>query len=139
MIPKCNNDGYLPKGIYKATLKQIEKRFGRSNKRRKKLFQNLRALVNLSRKHKKGIERFLLNGSFVTSKKLPDDLDCILIFNDCFDMNSPDIEKLYHAKKLFNAHLFIFMKENAEQYKKLIAFFGYDRERKPKGYLEVVL
>ena len=139
MIPKFNKDGYLPKGIYKATLNEIKGRFGSSSSERKELFEGLQSLTQLLYRYKKSVKRFLLNGSFVASGESPKDFDCILIVRMDFDFGSPEAEKLREAKKLFGAHLFIFTEKDASRYHRLVDFFGHDRDQKTKGLLEVVL
>jgi len=139
MIPQSNADGYLPKGIHKATLNEIKERFGSSSQERKELFEGLQSLTRLLHKHKKRVKRFLLNGSFVASGESPKDFDCILIVQVDFDFGSPDAEKLLVARELFGAHLFIFTEKDASRYHRLIDFFGHDRDQKPKGLVEVVL
>ena len=139
MIPKLNEDGYLPKGIHKATLEEIKQRFGSSSSERKELFKGLQSLVQLLRKHKGNIKRFLLNGGYVASGESPKDFDCILIVQMDFDFGSPEAEKLRAAKELFGAHLFIFTEKDVSRYHRLVDFFGHDRDQKPKGLVEVVL
>lgn len=139
MIPQSNADGYLPKGIHKATLNEIKERFGSSSQERKELFEGLQSLTRLLHKHKKRVKRFLLNGSFVASGESPKDFDCILIVQVDFDFGSPDAEKLLVARELFGAHLFIFTEKDASRYHRLIDFFGHGRDQKPKGLVEVVL
>lgn len=139
MIPKFNEDGYLPKGEHKATLSEIRKRFGSNSQKRKELFEGFKTLMQLLRKHKDKIQKFLLDGSFVTNKKAPEDFDCILIVKNDFDFGSSEAKQLLEAKKLFNAHLFTFVKEDVIRYRRLIDFFEHDRDRKSKGLLEVSL
>ena len=139
MIPKFTEDGYLPKGIHKATLKEIKQRFGSSSPEREELFKGLRALAQLLHKHKRNIRKFLLNGSFVTLGESPRDFDCILIVEEGFDFDSPEAKKLHAAEKLFGAHLFTFTEEDVVWYRRLIDFFGHDRDQKPKGLVEVTL
>ncbi len=139
MIPKFNKDGYLPGGIHKATLNEIKQRFGSGSSERKELFEGLQSLVQLLRKHKGGIKKFLLNGSYVASGESPRDFDCILILKKDFDFNFPEAEQLRAAKKLFGAHLFTFTEEDAIRYRRLIDFFGHDKGQKPKGLVEVIL
>lgn len=139
MIPKFNKYGYLSKGIHKAMLNEIEKRFGSHSQRRRELFERFKSLVQLLCKHKDKIEKFLLDGSFVTAKEVPEDLDCILIVKDEFDFDSSEAKQLLAAEKLFKAHLFTFLENDGVRYRKLIDFFGHDRERKTKGLVEVII
>ncbi len=139
MLPEFNANGYLPKGVYKATLREIKQRFGSNASKRKELFKGLQSLIKLLRKHEKCIERFLLNGSFVTDKNSPKDFDCILIVKNDFDFSSPEAKQLLAAKGLFNAHIFTFTEEDVSRIRRLIDFFGHDRNRKAKGLVEVIL
>ncbi len=77
MIPELVK-GNLPEGIHKCTIKEIEERFTFSD-RRKELSGGLkRALNNLK---EAGIDRVFIDGSFVTSKQEPVDI------NGCWDAN----------------------------------------------------
>lgn len=137
MIPRFNQDGYLPKGIHKATLKEIKQRFGSGSSQREGLFKGLQSLVRLLRRHKGSIKRFLLNGSYVVSWESPRDFDCILIVKENFDFSSAEAKKLERAKELFGAHLFTFTEEDVRRHRRLTDFFGHDRDEKPKGLVEV--
>ncbi len=64
MIPPLNDHGYLPPPVHPATLDEIEKRFGFESEVRRAQMQSIRWLVDLAKKA--GIERIVLNGSFVT-------------------------------------------------------------------------
>ncbi len=77
MIPDFNDDGYLPPGIHPATLDEIEERFGTESELRRVQMQSIRWLVDLARKA--GVERIVLNGSFVTDAYEPNDVDCALL------------------------------------------------------------
>lgn len=139
MIPDFNENGYLPKGIHMATMNEIKQRFGISTPKRKDLFKGFKSLVNLLHKHKKKIKKLLLNGSFVTNKESPGDLDCVLIVKDDFDFCSPEARQLLDAKRLFNADVVTFMEQDVNRYRRFIDFFGHDRSRRPKGLVEVIL
>jgi hypothetical protein len=71
-IPDFDANGNLPPGVYPVTLRQIEERFAR-NPSRKQLFEGLvRAVRNLAAA---GVRRVWINGSFITSKPNPNDVD----------------------------------------------------------------
>lgn len=138
-IPEFNSDGYLPRGEYRTAMSEIKERFEGNSAERKELFKALNSLAELLGKHRAYIKRFLVDGSFTTKKESPADFDCILILKEGFDFSTSEAEKLLHAKKLFNAHLFIFMEEDVSRYRRLIDFFGHDREGNAKGMIEVIL
>jgi hypothetical protein len=64
MIPPFNEFGYLPKGIYPATLDEIDARFGQLSELRRVQMESVRWMVELA--IRAGAERIILNGSFVT-------------------------------------------------------------------------
>ena len=139
MLPKFQKNGCLPGGLHKASLSEIKERFGSTSQERKELFRGLRSLIGLLQKHDKYIKKFLLNGSFVTAKEAPVDFDCILIVKEEFDFDSKEAKQLQFAHELFNAHLFTFSEKDMVRCRRLIDFFGLDRERQSKGLVEVLL
>lgn len=71
-IPEFDDNGNLPPGIYEVSLQDIEKHFTWTD-RRKKLFEGLRAAIeNLTGAN---VKRVWIDGSFVTSKDDPNDID----------------------------------------------------------------
>ena len=79
MIPQLTDDGFLPPGIHRATMQEIEDRFAtfqRSNQRIQ-LAKKFRKLVEESSKSSI-VQRVILAGSYVTNKSEPNDFDYIL-------------------------------------------------------------
>ena len=75
-IPEFRADGYLPDGVHQATEPEVVFRFGASTPRRRFLVLRLRRWLELVRAV--GALRFLVDGSFVTSKALPGDIDAVV-------------------------------------------------------------
>lgn len=72
-IPSFNEAGELPPGEYKTSLPIVKNRFGSLSAKREKLMRGLeRATENL---RGAGIKRIWIDGSFVTSKEKPNDVD----------------------------------------------------------------
>ena len=72
MIPAPDAIGELPPGMHTATLEEVEAVFV-TTPRRRHLFEGLRrALQNL---HAAGVRRIFIDGSFVTTKADPNDID----------------------------------------------------------------
>jgi hypothetical protein len=72
VVPDFDLNGNLPPGVYEVSLGEIEHRFT-WNDRRKKLFEGLRAAINnLSQAN---VKRVWIDGSFVTNKDAPNDID----------------------------------------------------------------
>src|ERR1700719_5082874 len=72
-IPPLNRTGELPPGEHKTSLARVRKRFGHSSAQREELMRGLEeAAGNLEAA---GVQTIWINGSFVTSKKEPNDVD----------------------------------------------------------------
>ena len=86
-IPNLNNKGELPGGEHEATLQEINSVYGASNERRKILMRGLhQAAQNFSLA---GVKKIWVNGSFITDKAEPNDID------GCWEYTaSVDIQKL---------------------------------------------
>lgn len=76
-IPAFRGDGYLPEGLFQATLAEITFRFGTSSRRRRFLTLRLRRWTELARQT--GAERMFVDGSFVTAKEHPSDIDAVVL------------------------------------------------------------
>jgi hypothetical protein len=72
MIPRFRSTGLLPSDIHTAAWREIETRFGFTPKRRRLLAGLRQALLLLKRA---GCRRVYLDGSFVTAKPNPGDID----------------------------------------------------------------
>ena len=72
MIPDFDKDGNLPSGIYQATLVEIEAKFT-SNLKRKGHFEHLKLLIDDLIAI--GCKTIYIDGSFITKKALPNDID----------------------------------------------------------------
>ena len=85
MIPEFNADGLLPEGIHSATLNEVRELFG-GNERRDQLLEGLVEALRLLRAA--GCRRVYINGSFVTAKERPNDIDV------CWDIEGVDADAL---------------------------------------------
>jgi hypothetical protein len=72
LIPEFDARGMLPEGIHRATWQEFVERFG-GNKRRHELLGGLSEGKDLLRLA--GCRRIYIDGSFVTSKEHPNDID----------------------------------------------------------------
>jgi hypothetical protein len=73
MIPPFTLRGELPPGEFLATLNEVEERFGLKTRQRKKLMRGLRKAA--SHLWAAGGGRLWIDGSFITDKAEPDDID----------------------------------------------------------------
>lgn len=81
MIPEFTAQGLLPQGVHPATLTEVLERFG-GNDRRQQLLSGLIEAIRLLKAA--ACRRIYIDGSFVTSKELPNDIDV------CWDITGVD-------------------------------------------------
>jgi hypothetical protein len=86
-IPDSNEIGDLPTGVHGASLAEIDVRFGASSGRRKQLALRLKRIYRLAAQTG-SLARFVVFGSFVTSKMEPNDVDVYMVMDDNFDMGT---------------------------------------------------
>lgn len=82
-IPEFQSNGYLPKGIHVTIVNDFINRFTK-DKERLKYKQALVNIINFGKtKHAKFI---IFGGSFITSKSIPSDIDCVIVFEHSSDI-----------------------------------------------------
>lgn len=86
MLPEFDENGNLPPGEHRATLKEIVSRFNvHSWRTRGPLTQ---ALQDYIRQLNVGnVRRLYVDGSYITKKLSPSDVDLLLVFSDDFDLD----------------------------------------------------
>jgi len=133
MLPEFDERGYLPPGLHRATLDEVEQRFGRQSEIRRVQVDSLRWLVDLAKQA--GVRRLVVNGSFVTDISEPNDVDCVLQVGRGFPANrqvEPDLEE---GLPFLDIHLV-----DQEDFDLFVqAVFATDRHQVPKGMVEVML
>jgi hypothetical protein len=131
MIPHCNDDGYLPPGIHRATLEEIDSRFGQESELRRAQMQSLRWLIDLAKRA--GARRVVVNGSFVTDKSEPNDVDCVLLIGPDFPHDATAEAELLAGLPFINLELVD--SEGFQQFTERT--FATDRNLVAKGMVEV--
>lgn len=134
-IPYLNSDGCLPDGIYDASLQEVEESFGRfqSSDRRVTLFHKLREYIRELALWG-NVEEILLDGSFVTSKPDPGDIDLIVVLKHDFDFRSPTTPSEYNllsrkrTLKMYGFHVFSVIADSG-LYNKWVGYFRQDTSR----------
>jgi hypothetical protein len=88
-IPNLDENGLLPPGIYDCSLEEVEERFGtfQSTDRRYRIYEQLQAFLAEVRSTNL-VVAVIINGSFVTSKHDPGDVDLILVLSREHDFNA---------------------------------------------------
>jgi hypothetical protein len=86
-LPAFNEDGDLPPGVHQATLSEVLVRFGQGTVQRRAVAERLSRIYELATSTGQ-LARFVVFGSFITSKAAPNDVDIVLIMEDSFDLTA---------------------------------------------------
>ncbi|MBY0523293.1 MAG: hypothetical protein K2R98_07835 [Gemmataceae bacterium] len=133
MIPEFDDNGHLPPGIHPATLDEIEARFGQESEIRRVEMESVRWLVDLAKRA--GATRLVINGRFVTDALEPNDVDCVLLFEEGQPRDSALEAELaaglpFLQIEMANQSMFDFFVQS---------FYASDRQGISKGMIEVAL
>ena len=133
MIPDFDDLGNLPPGVHRATLDEVIARFGWQSEVRRTLAESLKWLMDLVRKA--GGARLIVNGSFVTEKLEPNDVDCVVLTTAEYPRDPAA------AAELLKGLPFMGIQLEAEGLFDVFVdeVFSYDRDDNPKGMVEVIL
>jgi hypothetical protein len=146
-IPKFNNHGCLPVGVYRCTLAEVQKRFGsfQQSDRRVQVFGNLTAYIEQARLI--GLVRALvIDGSFVTDDPKPNDIDLIVAVGREINFALEDVLPSDYnvlskrqVRKNFGFDVFVDL-DGSVAYKQHLRFFQRVRdETYRKGVLRIEL
>lgn len=132
MIPDFVDNGYLPAGVFHATIEEVEGRFGRQSEIRAAQVESLRWLLDLARQA--GVRRIVVNGSFVTDTLEPNDVDCALLLGADYPTDQAAADELLEGLPFLSLNFvreadFDFLTRD---------FFATDRWHVPKGMIEIV-
>jgi hypothetical protein len=85
-LPSITETGDLPQGLHRASLEEVLSQFGEGSVQRKLVGMRLRRVYELAiaTRH---VKRFIIFGSFVTSKLEPNDVDVFIVMDDAFDLS----------------------------------------------------
>ncbi len=140
MIPAFRSDGYLPEGLYVASEADVTFRFGSATPRRRRLALRLRRWIELARLTR--ARRLLVDGSFVTAKPDPNDIDSVVLLAEDFQAqieqgseSALELEQMIltrHPEEIFAA-------EDETDWNEWVEFFSRTRELdgRRKGLVEV--
>lgn len=146
-IPELNQDGFLPEGIHEASLEELRERFGRFQRtdRRPVLFAKLSTYMAEVRASGL-VVAVIVDGSFVTAKDEPSDIDLVLVLRPDHDDRAELRPFEYNAvvkhvvRRRFRFDVFS-AREGTDEYEKSLNFFQRVRDRSDlrKGVLKVIL
>jgi hypothetical protein len=84
-LPAFNPRGDLPEGVHQAGLGEVVARFGAGTEQRQSLSVALERVHTIAQRTGQ-LARFVIFGSFVTTKEEPNDVDVVLVMHDDFDV-----------------------------------------------------
>jgi hypothetical protein len=133
-LPPLNANGFLPPGIHDTTLDEVRERFGtfQGSDRRGQLIVRLQQLIAALRLSKQFIA-VIVDGSFVTAKPKPEDIDLVIVLHHDHDwrgdlgpseyalVNRPALRRNFGFDALLAA-------EGGADYERYIEFFGRVRD-----------
>ena len=133
MIPPFEDNGNLPPGVHRASLDEIQARFGHESELRRVQMESLRWLANLAKRA--GVTRLVINGSFVTDILEPNDVDCVLMIVPDHPYDSAVLDEIAVGLPFLDVQLV----EHLDFTMLVNQFFATDRFGTPKGLVEVIL
>jgi hypothetical protein len=141
-LPPFRPDGYLPEGVHVCSEAEVLFRFGSSSRRRRRLVLRLRRWLELGRQV--GARRLLVDGSFVTAKAEPQDIDSVIFLPEDFTRQlerefapALELEEMLLTRRPEE----LFAAEDETDWHEWVAFFSQTREpdRRRKGLVEIRL
>ena len=142
MIPQFNNKGNLPPGIHWTTWSEFVDRFG-WNSHRKSLIAGL--LLGATSLKDSGCKAIYIDGSFVTSKDIPNDFDACWDTNDVNPVFLDPILLIFDAgrvtqKAKYKGEFFPAQIAEKGSGRTFLEFFMVDKiSGKPKGIIAIDL
>jgi hypothetical protein len=125
-----NPDGFLNPGVHEATLDEIRGEFGgfQESDQRPKLYKRLEQLVDQLKVHE-FVKFIVVDGSFVTSKAAPGDIDVIVVVDPAIftkDQWTPDEYNVLSSKRLKRRYKFdvLVAGEGSGSYDSQLRFFS---------------
>lgn len=91
--PHFNDHGDLPPGIHRATLSEVLEHFGQATLRRQVVARRLERIYALAAATHH-LARFIVYGSFVTSKPDPGDVDVFMLMDESFNVERVSPEQM---------------------------------------------
>lgn len=145
MIPAFDPRGVLPEGTHQSDWPAFKERFG-WNLRRQRLTLAVLEVAHLMRHH--GARRLWIDGSFVSAKPEPGDVDLLYSLNeldeDALLDAEPVLEDFSDGRKAQKARFggvecWPIEFTEASTGRAMLEFFAFDRDDQPKGLIELDL
>ena len=134
MLPAFDENGNLPPGIHAGSTKEIAQRFGIGSAEREVEIKELLQFIEWARTA--GLRRVIINGSFVTEKVSPNDVDIVVLPGDSFPA---DDWRLRNQEMPWPFLHVIVAADHDDLADWVFKDFGRDRKNRVKGVVEVIL
>ena len=139
-IPARQPNGELPSCEHQATLEEVEAMYGTSSIRRKFLMLGLRKAVGIF--ELSGVRTLSINGSFITDKEEPKDIDGCWEYTPAVDLKKLDPVFLGSRKEMQDKYGLDFFIANIVETGSGLPFpefFQINRNGEPKGIIVIKL
>jgi len=143
-LPDFKPNGDLPPGVHPAMLDEVIARFGQGSPQREAVTRRLLRIYRLVNATGM-LERFVLFGSYVTSKEDPNDVDIVLVMREDFiiEQCGAETQQVFshqQARKEFGASLFwvrppVLFGQPVDEF---IAHWQIKRDKNRRGIVEVI-
>jgi hypothetical protein len=130
MLPEFDQYGNLPVGIHRCSIEELVERFGHGSAEREVEAKELMRFIEWAKLA--GVRRLLVNGSYITSKLRPNDVDVVILSDS--DEALPSDEEIHWPF----LHVLIAADE-ADFQRWANEDFASDRDDRRKGIVEVLL
>jgi hypothetical protein len=134
LLPPFDDLGNLPPGFHECNTDELVSRFGIGSSEREIETQELLDFIEWARSA--GIQRLIVNGSYVTSKSAPNDVDIVVLPGPDYPRGELPCDE-QQSRWPFLQILVAADEADLEEW--AIRDFGTDRNRNPKGVIEVPL
>jgi hypothetical protein len=134
MLPLFDDFGNLPPGIHLCSVAELEMRFGSGSEERQTEISELVHFIEAAKTA--GVRRLLVNGSFVTGKLAPNDVDVVILPGPSFSQHGQSLD----ADEFGWPFLQIVVAADDLDFEAWATRqFATDRRSHPKGVVEVLL
>lgn len=148
-IPTLDGSGLLPEGLHDCTIDEIEEAFGRfvASDRRPRLFRDLRRYFDEACAARAGTH-LIVNGSFVTSKPDPNDIDVVLVLRASLNLTAPllppfeyNARSRRYVKREYGLDFYPVFEDDEDSMRRMLGVFARVRDRPDalKGILRLAL
>jgi hypothetical protein len=134
MLPPFDDFGNLPAGIHRCSVAELVARFGGGSQERSVEMSELARFIAAAKAA--GVRRVLINGSFVTGKLSPNDVDVIILPGDDYPRQGLPLD----ASELIWPFLQIIVAADETDFEAWAnREFATDRKNRSKGVVEIIL